>query len=1558
MNKIAFFVALSFVAASAIPQKAVVADSTVHSRDYRFSFANGNLLANWSFEDGFYAWEGSRHSKDEVAVLTGRNISPVSGSYVGVASGSHPIISAEVPVESGTDYSLSLYVANFGGGTEKPKISFYSSRDVFLSDSILPDFPASYEKWNFYSASIKVPATARFAKVVFENTGNGILLFDDVILEKGINPSDRSSVGMSIDFLDAFGRTHMKETLVHREKSDELIPKDPLFGTVVYGKDRVEIGARSRAYGGNIESGDYMFIDNDVKVRDESVQGFHVAAKNTIQLGDRDSLYADVFYGKKLNKGHQDYIRHSEKSDVVGVYNFDFGSFEIGTEDVTIKKNKELTLAPGKYRNLVVQKRGTLHLSSGAYYFRKFTLNPSATLDLDVSGGNIEIYVDSDFLVYDNTQFTHDSTSTNFILWRLGLSSTTRLGTSSTFAGIFIAPNARVELGHGSYLRGAIYAREVFLMQDSKIMAPSFVFERNKNVYAISENRYDAFGRKFRSDMPYLVELDSEGYVLVSEMNANIYYSALGDGPDAGGFAYYEKEYSPKDGQLLKNSIPGDLWSVDGAHSGMSYHQAFVPDLSIPASLNFSYHAGDSVYVLSASKDREGRVSLSWKNRLGQLVQEAWVLDTVGIDMRGWNWAIKRYEYTREGRLRRVLTPLDTKNADSLFAIVSEYDASGREIARVSPDVGRETFYYGSVGNVKFSQTAEQRLRNAFAYRDYDEQGRVVSVGESVWPSVSDDQLGAVAAAGSAVPGTKTEYSGKAYDKLSKCLAAIGDSSLSAALSDVTLSNTRGRLACTWARNPMLHAFISSGEALVADFFSYDSVGRVSVAYRYTGAERDVSRRLISKRASYDDHARLKKVEIRDADGVPISERNFDYDVKGRVSAVKDASGNLLAAYSYDDFGRKEAVNVGGAFRAEYGYHLHGQVNSIRIVNPTTSAVLYEQRANYEKIDGNAGHPRFDGRVSQILSTTNLPDSTLSDNFVYIYDMVGNLETKTGTAGETTFAYDENGRMLSQGDASARLDYVYGPGSYAVSRATGRTPMDGDRDASRTGNFQYDASGRMVFDSSRSLSVTYDMEGLPAVFLQDSGSGTWRELSVYDPSGWRVAAYSYENGALVSLRTDIMLDGRKELERRTAFSSGGNSVAEYTMLYGAGGVLGRRHAGGASEWYVKDRQGSLVMSVLDGVAATALTYEPFGFQRQLRVSGDVPAEQYTGKEYDGRLGLYYYGARYFDPSFALWLTPDPARQYLNPYSFGGDPVNAIDYDGKWSWGKVIGLGIAELLTGGLVSEAAGFLTLGAAGLQPTIINTSVELISNEGKVSKVDWEKIWNSHVSANLASIPGYAELMTNVSAGNRLWDSDNKWGVLGDYLLGGYGVDFFGHEIGRYNVGVFGGNMDYYRGNVVYSGGFLSILDQLGQSGGGDHFGSAALVTDRHYESTIAHEFNHLRQAESGGCRYGYLADYLYRNGGSPFPNDAYYKNGLEMDSYYKGFLYEAGNIDIYGHEIHDDNHLWTHEKMSNIFYNGGLYTGRDGETHRWTGYKNEHPEVDYGEDWVWHENWWRMY
>ena len=42
----------------------------------------------------------------------------------------------------------------------------------------------------------------------------------------------------------------------------------------------------------------------------------------------------------------------------------------------------------------------------------------------------------------------------------------------------------------------------------------------------------------------------------------------------------------------------------------------------------------------------------------------------------------------------------------------------------------------------------------------------------------------------------------------------------------------------------------------------------------------------------------------------------------------------------------------------------------------------------------------------------------------------------------------------------------------------------------------------------------------------------------------------------------------------------------------------------------------------------------------------------------------YFGSRYFDPFFGMWMSPDPAGQFANPYSYGGDPVNFVDPNGE------------------------------------------------------------------------------------------------------------------------------------------------------------------------------------------------------------------------------------------------------------------------------------------------------
>lgn len=71
--------------------------------------------------------------------------------------------------------------------------------------------------------------------------------------------------------------------------------------------------------------------------------------------------------------------------------------------------------------------------------------------------------------------------------------------------------------------------------------------------------------------------------------------------------------------------------------------------------------------------------------------------------------------------------------------------------------------------------------------------------------------------------------------------------------------------------------------------------------------------------------------------------------------------------------------------------------------------------------------------------------------------------------------------------------------------------------------------------------------------------------------------------------------------------------------------------------------------------------------------------------------LYYFskqvfGARFYDPVLGIWISGDPARQYSNPYSFGGDPINGHDPTGLWR----VGLGVSV----GYTSEGGFSLGVG------------------------------------------------------------------------------------------------------------------------------------------------------------------------------------------------------------------------------------------------------------------------
>jgi RHS repeat-associated protein len=134
----------------------------------------------------------------------------------------------------------------------------------------------------------------------------------------------------------------------------------------------------------------------------------------------------------------------------------------------------------------------------------------------------------------------------------------------------------------------------------------------------------------------------------------------------------------------------------------------------------------------------------------------------------------------------------------------------------------------------------------------------------------------------------------------------------------------------------------------------------------------------------------------------------------------------------------------------------------------------------------------------------------------------------------------------------------------------------------------------------------------------------------------------------------------------------------------AGELLARRSLDQGSvtaprDYFVKNHLGSTVATVADAGNVTGDVLDYYAYGKQVRViiyAGSDATETFAGKELDrfdddialngDGEGLYYFGARYYDPEVALWTVVDPVGQFWSPYSYTGNGVNPIigvDLDG-------------------------------------------------------------------------------------------------------------------------------------------------------------------------------------------------------------------------------------------------------------------------------------------------------
>ena len=104
-------------------------------------------------------------------------------------------------------------------------------------------------------------------------------------------------------------------------------------------------------------------------------------------------------------------------------------------------------------------------------------------------------------------------------------------------------------------------------------------------------------------------------------------------------------------------------------------------------------------------------------------------------------------------------------------------------------------------------------------------------------------------------------------------------------------------------------------------------------------------------------------------------------------------------------------------------------------------------------------------------------------------------------------------------------------------------------------------------------------------------------------------------------------------------------------------------------YYHPDHLGSSsYITNLDGEVSQHIEYVPFGevFIEERNNSWNTPY-LFNAKEFDEETGLYYYGARYYEPRLSLWMSTDPLQEKFvdaSPYVYClQNPIIILDYNG-------------------------------------------------------------------------------------------------------------------------------------------------------------------------------------------------------------------------------------------------------------------------------------------------------
>ncbi|MFE2722757.1 SpvB/TcaC N-terminal domain-containing protein [Kitasatospora sp. NPDC059327] len=608
-------------------------------------------------------------------------------------------------------------------------------------------------------------------------------------------------------------------------------------------------------------------------------------------------------------------------------------------------------------------------------------------------------------------------------------------------------------------------------------------------------------------------------------------------------------------------------------------------------------------------------------------------------DVRGATTSVKEFDGPAAIWTSYELDPVKQVTAitdDKNNVTRAEYDGLGRRTVFDSPDAGRTETRYDLAGNITAKITANLRAAGKSVEYDYD-YSRLKAIRYPTFPGNNVTYAYGAPGAPDNAASRVTEVR-DAAGTTTRAYGALGE--VTKETRTITAAGGTPRTYTTaWrydAFNRVLQLTYPDGEVLTYD---YDSGGHVT---RATGVKNGTGYTYLD-RLDYDKFE--QKILQQTGNGVRTT---YTYDAEDRrLAALQSVAPNGTPfqnlGYTYDNIGNITALansapqggEIGGPSTQTYGYDDQYRLTSAsgrytdknNRVNKYTLTLGYDSihnttsKSQHHEVTG--GTPAFPvgggaaGPIEPVDDPTNPADVQDKTSYDYAYAYNGTKSHAPSKVGPITHAYDANGNLTDTVNTAVngkRRQFVWDEENHLAcsqDTATATVAQDPSGCTDATVAYTYDDKGDRVVKKGDGLSLYPN-----------------RNYSEHDATGYK-----------------HIFVGDSRLTTKTVAVTGTEDAQWFFHA---------DHIG--SSGYVTDKQGAV---------AEHLEYFPYGetWVEERTGQADTPY-QFTGEELDAETGLYYYGARYYNPRTQLWAGADPALpDYLDKDIAGGigEPRNLAAY---------------------------------------------------------------------------------------------------------------------------------------------------------------------------------------------------------------------------------------------------------------------------------------------------------